>query len=95
MTSLCQTYSPSTRSRFFAPKTRAMSRYALTRRTWNLCTLGLKSTSPSATQATLLIGRPARSHSFLTSLISMSLESSGSAKMSIVSKPISLVIQIP
>src|SRR5262249_5082478 len=72
-----------------------MSRYALTRSTWNRCTLGLKSISPTATQATLTIGRPALSHSSLMSLRSLTPASSGSAKMSIESNPISLVIRMP
>jgi hypothetical protein len=60
-------YSPRTSRTFLASKPYAMSRYAFTRSTWNRCTLGLKSTSPTATQATLMIGNPARSHSSLMS----------------------------
>ena len=92
ITSFCQMYSPRTRSTFFASNSRAMSRYARTRSTWNRWTLGLKSTSPTATQATLTIGRPAASHSSLISRFSLTSISSGSAKMSIESKPISLVL---
>src|SRR5262245_56078629 len=58
-------------------------------------TLGLKSISPTATQAMLTIGKPALSHSRLMSRRSLMSMSSGSAKISMVSKPISLVMRMP
>ena len=55
----------------------------------------VKAISPTATQATLTIGRPTRAHSWRMSRRSRASMSSGSAKMSIESNPISRVIRIP
>ncbi|GIW81884.1 MAG: hypothetical protein KatS3mg105_3691 [Gemmatales bacterium] len=59
------------------------------------CTEGLKSIKPTATQATLMMGSPALSHSRRMSKRSLTSRSRGSAKISIVSKPISLVWRMP
>src|SRR5437588_636618 len=51
--------------------------------------------SPTATHATLTMGRPTFAHSLRMSRRSRASVSSGSAKTSIVSKPISFVMRMP
>src|SRR5262249_39222694 len=50
---------------------------------------------PTATHAMLMMGRPALSHSRLMSRRSLASMSSGSVKMSMLSKPISRVMRMP
>ena len=62
---------------------------------WNRCTLGLKSMSPTATHATLTTGSPAAAHSVRISARPRASRSSGSAKTSIESNPMTFVWRMP
>src|ERR1039458_6265295 len=88
-------YSPTTKRRFFASSSYIRSRYAFARSTWERCTGTLKSAMPSAQQQTETTGSPTSQQASLMSRRSLILISSGSAKMSMVSKPISLVFLMP
>src|SRR5438477_12707416 len=61
----------------------------------NRCTLGLKSTSPTATQQRLLIGKLQASAVSLINLRSRTSMSRGSVKISMVSKPILAACSMP
>ncbi len=69
--------------------------YAFARSTWNFRTGALKSAIPSAQHTVDTTGIPASRHASLINRRSLMSISVGSAKMSIVSNPISFVSRIP